>query len=46
MIVIFAGIVTKDPQDPYAKPSVCVDYSTVDVVILFVNIVQYAQTGR
>ena len=36
MIVIFAGIVTTDPQDPYAKPVVRIDYSTVDVVILLI----------
>ena len=36
MIVIFAGIVTTDPQDPYAKPEVRIDYSTVDVVILLI----------
>ena len=36
MIVIFAGIVTMDPQDPYAKPVVRIDYSTVDVVILLI----------
>ena len=44
MIVIFAGIVTRDPQDPYANPVVCIDYSTVDVVILFT--VQYPPIGR
>lgn len=43
MIVVFAGIVTKDPQDPYAKPVVRIDNSTVDVVILFINVVQYPQ---
>lgn len=46
MIVIFAGIVTKDPQDPYAEPVVCIDDSTVDVVILFINVVQYPPIGR
>lgn len=38
MIVIFAGIVTTDPQDPYAKPVVRIDYSAVDVVILVMNL--------
>ena len=38
MIVIFAGIVTRDPQDPYVKPVVSIHYSTVDVVILFINV--------
>lgn len=46
MIVIFSGIVTKDPQDPYAKPVVRIDSSAVDVVILFINVVQYPPIGR